>query len=152
MSGWHGRDGRRSIHGLMIFQVVLFSVCVFPHERHNLWGVGLVWFICWWWNWHFLSYTRTRGPSSCASTSCSAGPWQKKKKEEAAIIRRVWVKEWSGRTFLLPEQMLYYTTLVYLRLLRSVHQTWPWRLFRRRCLKRRPATCRRHCKTACVTL
>lgn len=37
----------------------------------------------------------------------------------AAIIRRVWVKKRPGRTFLLPEQMLCYTTLIYLRPLRS---------------------------------
>lgn len=63
-------------------------------------------------------------------------------------------QKWSGRTFLLPEQMLYYTTLVYLRPLRSVHQTWPWRLFRRRRFNKRRATCRRHCpryKAVCVT-
>lgn len=147
MSGWHGRDGQRSIYGLTICQVVLFSVCLFPREWHNLWAC-LVYLLV-------VEFTFPLLHKDTRAELCQHFMFSWTLAEVAAIIRRVWVKKWSGRTFLLPEQMLHYTTLVYLRPLRSVHQTWPWRLSRRRRFNKRLATRRRHCKrykTVCVNL
>lgn len=122
--------------------------CAYFPEWHNLWGVGLVWFICWWWNLHFLSYTRTQAQVPVLHVQLDLG-------KNCDNYHKGVGQKWSGRTFLLPEQMLYYTTHVYMCPLRSVHQTCPWRLLSRRHSNSRLATWRRHSKhdeSVCVTL
>lgn len=148
VSGWHGRDGRRSIQGLTIFQAVLFSVCISSPQMTQFMRPGA--------RFVYLLVVEFTFPllhkDAGADLMCQDFMFSWTLAIIAALIWRVWSKNDQAGPSCCIEQMLYYTTLVYSRPLRSVHQTWPWRLFSRRRFHKRLATNRLHCKrykTAC---